>query len=105
MTYILCRLALKKGCLAYVNLYQNIFLYFCILHCFQLRSQDEDARFQRALWEIVRQIRPERAASGTMRRMLRLMSVIGPAALPPELLERVCYLYYTYMKIHLNVVP
>ncbi|XP_049797669.1 angiotensin-converting enzyme-like [Schistocerca nitens] len=54
-----------------------------------LQSQEEYARFQRALWQIVRQVRPEQVQGNPrLARTVRLLSVMGPSALPPELLDR-----------------
>lgn len=59
----------------------------CVI--FQLLAQLEYADYQRAVWEVLNKVRREQVPEGQIWRQIQFLSVIGPAALPPELLDRV----------------
>lgn len=59
----------------------------CII--FQLVAQLEYAEYQRAVWQILNKVTREQVPERQIWRQIQFLSVIGPAALPPELLDRV----------------
>jgi hypothetical protein len=59
----------------------------CII--FQLLAQLEYAEYQRAVWQILNKLTREQVPEQQIWRQVQFLSVIGPAALPPELLDRV----------------
>jgi len=49
----------------------------------------EYAEYQRAVWQILNNVTREQVPEQRIWRQVKFLSVIGPAALPPELLDRV----------------
>jgi len=49
----------------------------------------EYAEYQRAVWQILNKVAREQVPDRQIWRQVQFLSVIGPAALPPELLDRV----------------
>lgn len=49
----------------------------------------EYARFQRAVWEVINKVPLDHVKDRRFRRELQHLATVGPAALPPELLDRV----------------
>jgi hypothetical protein len=49
----------------------------------------EYADYQRAVWQILNKLTSEQVPERQIWRQIQFLSVIGPAALPPELLDRV----------------
>jgi hypothetical protein len=56
---------------------------------FQLLAQLEYADYQRAVWQILNRVTRDQVPERQIWRQIQFLSVIGPAALPPELLDRV----------------
>jgi hypothetical protein len=71
---------------------------------FQLLAQLEYVDYQRAVWEIVNKITREQVQEGPIWRQIRFLSVIGPAALPPELLDRVSSAPVTLHRCYLMLI-
>jgi hypothetical protein len=55
----------------------------------QLLAQLEYTDYQRAVWGILNKVSRDQVQEGRIWRQIQFLSVIGPAALPPELLDRV----------------
>jgi hypothetical protein len=49
----------------------------------------EYADYQRAVWQILNKVTRDQVPEGQVWRKIQFLSVIGTAALPPELLDRV----------------
>jgi hypothetical protein len=62
----------------------------------QLLAQLEYADYQRAVWGVLNKVPLEQAQEGPIWRQVQFLSVIGPAALPPELLDRVSCVFMTF---------
>lgn len=60
----------------------------CLLY-FQLHAQQRYSDFQRLLWLQMRQIDTSFIYDEKLFRQVKLMSIIGPSALPPDQLDRV----------------
>lgn len=56
---------------------------------FQLNAQQLYSDFQHGVWELFTRVRNANIPDITTYRQIRFMSVVGPAALPPDQLDRV----------------
>jgi len=65
----------------------------CVFLFWQLQEQLEYARFQRAVWEVINKIPLDHVKDRRFKRELQYLATVGPAALPPELLDRVTRKY------------
>lgn len=75
---------IKNAIKSYVNYqYKGKYTFF------QLDAQQRYTLFQRGLWEAAQQIPRGAVRDFATFRQLRLLSTIGPAALPPDQLDRV----------------
>lgn len=62
-----------------------------ILIYFQLSAQQFYAEFQHGVWDLTNSIGKDRMNLDPQTyRQIRFYSVVGPAALPPDQLDRVC---------------
>lgn len=58
-------------------------------HNSQIAAQQRYNDFQRLLWDQMRHIDQSKIFDDKLYRQVRLMSIIGPSALPPDQLDRV----------------
>ncbi|PSN33574.1 hypothetical protein C0J52_24081 [Blattella germanica] len=64
-----------------------------------LIAQLEYADYQRAVWDVLNNVTREQYQDGPIWRQIQYLSVIGPAALPPELLDRYNKLIYDMLAV------
>ncbi|CAB3378676.1 Hypothetical predicted protein [Cloeon dipterum] len=65
-----------------------------------LQEQLEYARFQHAVWEVINKIPLEHVKDRKFRRELQHLATVGPAALPPELLDRYHHLINDMLAVY-----
>lgn len=58
-----------------------------------MEAQRQYAEFQNQAWHLISRLDVFNERDPLLRRRLRYLSVVGPAALPPDQLDRVSYIY------------